>query len=86
VNSICPGPVAQTEIIDRALAAADDGGALARHMIDATPIGRALGRMNTLEEIAQAALYLASDASVMVTGTSLRIDGGKSLGVPPPRR
>jgi NAD(P)-dependent dehydrogenase (short-subunit alcohol dehydrogenase family) len=35
------------------------------------------------EEVAQAILYLVSDAALMVTGTALRIDGGKSLGVPP---
>jgi NAD(P)-dependent dehydrogenase (short-subunit alcohol dehydrogenase family) len=42
-------------------------------------------RMGTPDEIAKAALYLASDATEMVTGTILAIDGGKSLGVPPKR-
>jgi len=28
-------------------------------------------------------LYLVSEAAAMVTGTSIAIDGGKSLGVPP---
>jgi NAD(P)-dependent dehydrogenase (short-subunit alcohol dehydrogenase family) len=36
-----------------------------------------------VDEIAAAVLYLASDAALMVTGTSIAIDGGKSLGVPP---
>lgn len=35
-----------------------------------------MGRMATEREIALAALYLASDAAAMVTGTSLRVDGG----------
>ena len=35
------------------------------------------------EEVAQAVLYFVSDQARMVTGTSLAIDGGKSLGVPP---
>ena len=39
--------------------------------------------MIAAEEIAEAIVYLASDAAAMVTGTALRIDGGKSLGVPP---
>ena len=39
--------------------------------------------MMTPEEIAEAVFYLVSDAACMVTGTSLAIDGGKSLGVPP---
>ncbi len=37
-----------------------------------------LGRHTTPEEIAQAALYLASDASAMVTATTFAIDGGLS--------
>lgn len=35
-----------------------------------------LGRMAAEREIALAALYLASDAAAMVTGTSVRVDGG----------
>ena len=38
--------------------------------------------MITPEEVAEAILYLVSDAAAMVTGTAVRIDGGKSLGVP----
>ena len=37
----------------------------------------------TPEEVAQAVLYLVSDAAALVTGTLIAIDGGKSLGVPP---
>jgi len=37
-----------------------------------------LGRHTTPEEIAQAALYLASDASAMVTAATFKIDGGMS--------
>ena len=35
-----------------------------------------MGRMATEREIALAAVYLASDAAAMVTGTSLLVDGG----------
>jgi NAD(P)-dependent dehydrogenase (short-subunit alcohol dehydrogenase family) len=35
-----------------------------------------MGRLGTAEEIAEAALYLASDAAGFVTGTALTIDGG----------
>ena len=34
-------------------------------------------------EVAHAILYLVSDASAMVTGTAIAIDGGHPLGVPP---
>ena len=39
--------------------------------------------MITPDEVAESICYLASDAAIMVTGTSIAIDGGKSLGVPP---
>ena len=35
-----------------------------------------LGRLGTVEDVMGAALYLASDASALVTGTSLLVDGG----------
>jgi NAD(P)-dependent dehydrogenase (short-subunit alcohol dehydrogenase family) len=35
-----------------------------------------LGRLGTLEDVMGAVVYLASDASALVTGTALRVDGG----------
>ncbi|MEM9529768.1 MAG: SDR family oxidoreductase [Pseudomonadota bacterium] len=35
-----------------------------------------LGRVGQVEDVASAVLYLASDAATMVTGHSLRVDGG----------
>jgi len=41
---------------------------------------QAVGRMGTPEEIAAAALYLASDEAAFVTGTALMIEGGFTVG------
>ena len=37
-------------------------------------------RIGTVEEVAAAILYLASDAAGFITGTALAIDGGASAG------
>jgi NAD(P)-dependent dehydrogenase (short-subunit alcohol dehydrogenase family) len=84
VNAVCPGPVSDTGIVNADLDAAADRAAAEQGLIAASPIARAIGRMITPDEVAQAVLYLVSDAAVLVTGTMIAIDGGKSLGVPPP--
>ena len=61
----------------------EDREAATRKFIYASPLARALDRMISPEEVANSILYLVSDAAKMVTGTSMTIDGGKSLGVPP---
>jgi 3-oxoacyl-[acyl-carrier protein] reductase len=38
-----------------------------------------LGRLNTPEDIAQAALFLASDDAAMMTGTCVEVDGGRCI-------
>lgn len=83
VNAICPGPVGDTRIINAELERSADPDQLARQIIHASPLAAAYGRMISPREIAEAAVYLVSDAAVMVTGTCIAIDGGKSLGVPP---
>ena len=44
----------------------------ADYFIDRTP----MGRMGRTEELVGAAIYLASDASSLVTGHILAVDGG----------
>jgi NAD(P)-dependent dehydrogenase (short-subunit alcohol dehydrogenase family) len=82
VNAVCPGPVGDTGIMDRDIAAAADPAAFVNRMLAACPLAQAHGRMISPEEVAAAVLYLVSDAAAMVSGTLLAIDGGKSLGVP----
>jgi 2-keto-3-deoxy-L-fuconate dehydrogenase len=71
VNCICPGRV-QTPFVTARLKEYPDPERAYREMC-AT---QSLGRMGTPEEIASAALYLASDEAAFVTGSALMIDGG----------
>lgn len=83
VNAVCPGPVGDTRMMNADLDKATDRAASIKQFIAASPIARVSGRMISPREVAEAILYLVSDASLMVTGTCIAIDGGKSLGVPP---
>jgi 3-oxoacyl-[acyl-carrier protein] reductase len=38
-----------------------------------------LGRLNTPEDVARVAVFLASDAAAMMTGTCVEVDGGRSI-------
>jgi NAD(P)-dependent dehydrogenase (short-subunit alcohol dehydrogenase family) len=70
VNVICPGGV-DTPIFETFLDA--KGADAARRFFDeSTP----LGRIGQPQDIAAAALYLASDAAQWVTGAVLTVDGG----------
>ena len=71
VNCICPGRV-QTPFVAARLKEYPDPERAYREMC-AT---QSLGRMGTPEEIAAAAVYLASDEASFVTGSALMIDGG----------
>ncbi len=66
-NALCPGPI-ETPLLEELLA---DPARRARRMVH-IPMGR-LGRA---EELARAALFLASDDSSFMTGAALVVDGG----------
>ncbi|MDC0684078.1 MULTISPECIES: SDR family NAD(P)-dependent oxidoreductase [Sorangium] len=74
-NCICPGRV-ETPFVMQRIAAYPDPERAYREMA-ATQL---TGRMVRPDEVAAAALYLASDASEMVTGSCLSIDGGWTAG------
>lgn len=75
VNCICPGDT-NTEMLHNE--AQQLGEPSDRFLAEAAK--RPLGRIGKPEEIAQAALYLASDAASFVTGTALVVDGGGLAG------
>ena len=69
VNSISPGTIA-TPMNEKVVA--DLGERVAKAWVKMHPIGR----IGLPEEVAEAAIYLASDAAAFTTGTDLRVDGG----------
>jgi len=75
VNCICPGDTDTGMLREEARQLEEEN----RQFL-AEAAKRPLGRVGTPEEIAQAALYLASDASSFVTGTALVVDGGGLAG------
>ncbi|HSU26680.1 MAG TPA: SDR family oxidoreductase [Pyrinomonadaceae bacterium] len=74
-NCICPGRV-ETPFVKARISEYPDPEKAYREMA-AT---QAIGRMGTPEEIAAAALYLASDEAAFVTGTAFLIEGGFTVG------
>lgn len=67
VNALCPGPL-KTELLMKFL----DTEAKKQRRLVHIP----MGRFGEAEEMARAALYLASDDSSYVTGTEFLVDGG----------
>jgi NAD(P)-dependent dehydrogenase (short-subunit alcohol dehydrogenase family) len=67
VNALCPGPL-RTELLMKYLDTPEKKNRRLVHI--------PMGRFGEAEEIAKAVLYLASDESSFVTGTSFMVDGG----------
>ncbi len=70
-NCICPGTI-DSPWVERITRSYDDPAAARAAMVARQPVGR----MGTPDEIAHAALYLASDEAGYVQGSALIIDGG----------
>jgi NAD(P)-dependent dehydrogenase (short-subunit alcohol dehydrogenase family) len=73
-NCICPG------FIDTPMLRAVFGNPATRPLLDAAIAAHQLGRLGQPEEIAAAALFLASDDASFVTGHALAVDGGFTAG------
>jgi NAD(P)-dependent dehydrogenase (short-subunit alcohol dehydrogenase family) len=74
VNVLSPGPV-DTPILDKLGLPPESRALLEKNVSEAIP----LGRLGEADELGNAALFLASDASSFITGINLRVDGGMSL-------
>jgi NAD(P)-dependent dehydrogenase (short-subunit alcohol dehydrogenase family) len=72
-NAIAPGPI-RTPMLEQAVAKGGDK--TLRAMTDAT----LLRRLGEPEEIAAAALFLASDQAAYITGETIGVSGGMGLG------
>ena len=72
INAVCPGWT-RTPMLDRAFIRRPD---LKTTAVEATP----LGRFGLPEEIAEAVVWLCSDASSFITGVALPVDGGAFAG------
>src|SRR5207237_5609168 len=66
VNAIAPGPI-ETELML---------GAWTAEALQERPQHGAIARFGTVEEIAHAALFLASPDSGFITGITISVDGG----------
>jgi 2-keto-3-deoxy-L-fuconate dehydrogenase len=79
VNAICPGTIQSPSLDERIETNAKKFGkslkAVRQDFIDRQPIGR----LGTPEEIANGAVWLASDESSYYTGQTFQIDGGMTM-------
>ncbi len=71
VNAIVPGPIEGTEGVHKFSATP----ALNRVLMDSVP----MGRYGSTDDIANMAIFLASDAAAYMTGEVVRVDGGQVL-------
>ncbi len=73
-NVLCPGPI-DTPMLQAEFRTEADPAAAERAAVATIP----MGRLGQAEEIARAALFLASDQASFMLGASILVDGGKTL-------
>lgn len=73
---LCPGTI-DSPWVGRLLDAADDPVERREQLVARQPIGR----LGTPDEVASAALYVASDDAAFMTGSALVLDGGLTAGI-----
>jgi NAD(P)-dependent dehydrogenase (short-subunit alcohol dehydrogenase family) len=74
VNCICPGYI-DTRLWEHYLQSSSNPDEVARHTAALHPVGR----RGVPHDIAEAALFFASESSAFITGTDLIVDGGLTV-------
>jgi len=72
INAVCPGPT-QTPLVDNVLRQQPHR---ADQIVAAIIAREPVGRMGRPEEVAEAVVWLCSDAASFVTGVAMAVDGG----------
>ena len=81
VNAISPGGTLTGRVQEGLAVEAKMTGIAGRRSAGAPAGEDSAGRLGTPEEIAQVALFLASDAASYVTGAIIPMDGGSSASI-----
>jgi NAD(P)-dependent dehydrogenase (short-subunit alcohol dehydrogenase family) len=76
VNALAPGPVATEALLGRLDARADAGGPAAHEALAAFATATPLGRIASADDVAKAAIFLASGLAGAITGRMLPVDAG----------
>jgi len=76
VNSVCPGYTRTERVESLAGAFAEKGLGTIQDYYGRLEKAIPLGRLGKPEEVAAAAVFLASEAAAYITGTALHVDGG----------
>src|SRR4051812_32859653 len=78
-NAICPGTIQSPSLDERVAELAESAGKTTDEARALFVARQPMGRLGTADEIAHAAVYLASDESAFTTGIMLVVDGGWTL-------
>ncbi len=71
VNAVCPGWIETPMVMERGVRAGSDP-----EMYEQLKAAHPVGRLGRAEEIAEAAVWLCSDAASFVTGQAIPVEGG----------
>ena len=80
INAIVPGFIATRIFGGLMQMDHDKSGALAAQIAERSGTANPIGRSGLPRDIAEAALFLASDAAGFITGTHITVDGGLTIG------